>query len=168
MQLSDADLRVWMMDGKLKIEGFKEENLTPNGYDLTVEEVLIPSLGKPKRKGSAKVPPKTGFLVSTAEFLELGSRLAADIWIRTTWARLGIISSFGKVDAGFRGNLTLGAFNGSDKEVEIGIGDTFAQVTFHELRSAPTMTYAESSGTYQGQRGVTPSKPAGRRRSEPE
>ncbi len=168
MQLSDADLRVWMMDGKLKIEGFKEGNLTPNGYDLTVEEVLVPSVGKPKKKGSVKVPPQTGFLVSTAEFLELGPRLAADIWIRTTWARQGIISSFGKVDAGFRGNLTLAAFNSSDSEVEIGIGDTFAQITFHELRSAPTTTYAESSGTYQDQRGVTPPKSSGRRRSEPE
>lgn len=167
MQLSDADLRVWMMDGKLRIEGFREENLTPNGYDVTIGEVLIPSVGKPVRRGSVEVPPRTRFLVGTKESFELGPRLVADIWLRTTWARRGILASFGKVDAGFKGNLTLGGFNASEEEVEIAVGDTFAQVTFHELRSHPTSTYAERSGNYQGQVGITPPKPSGRRRSEP-
>ncbi len=168
MQLSDADLRVWMMDGKLVIEGFREENLTPNGYDVTVAEVLIEGRDEPVKKGSAMVPPKTRFMIGTDEFFELGPRLVADIWLRTTWARRGIMSSFGKVDAGFRGNLTLGGFNASEEEVEIAVGDTFAQVTFHELRSAPTLTYGERSGNYQDQVGITPSKSSGRRRSGPE
>ncbi len=157
-----------MMDGKLKIEGFREENLTPNGYDVTIAEVLIKGQKSPVKKGSVKVPPGTRFLIGTLEFFELGPRLVADIWLRTTWARQGVMSSFGKVDAGFRGNLTLGGFNASDEEVKLSVGDTFAQVTFHELRSAPSSTYGERSGNYQGQVGITPSKASGRRRSGPE
>ncbi len=164
MQLSDADLRVWMMDGKLTIKGFREENLTPNGYDLTIGEIVIPS-AKASKKGSLKVPPKTWFLISTAEFVSLGRRLSGDIWIRTTWARKGIIPSFGKVDAGFEGNLTLSAFNASEQDVAISVGETFAQITFHELRAPPSLSYPERSGTYQGQEGVTLSKSSGRRRS---
>ncbi len=167
MQLSDADLKVWMMDGKLRIKGFREENLTPNGYDVTIGEILLPGSGQPIKKGAVKVPPKTRFLIGTKEFFDLGPKLVGDIWIRTTWARQGVMSSFGKVDAGFRGNLTLGGFNASEEAVEIAVGATFAQVSFHELRSAPSSTYGETSGTYQNQVGITPSKSSSRRRSEP-
>jgi dCTP deaminase len=156
------------MDGKLRIEGFREDNLTPNGYDLTIGEVLVPSLDIDVKEGSVKVPPRTWFLVSTAEFLELGPRLTGDLWIRTTWARRGIIPAFGKVDAGFRGSLTLSALNASEEEVEIQVGDTFAQIIFSELRTSPSGTYGERSGTYQDQRGVTLSRSSDPGRSGPE
>lgn len=157
-----------MMDGKLQIEGFREENLTPNGYDLTVAEISLPATETSETKGSLKVPPKTWFLVSTEETLGLGPRVVGDLWPRTTWARRGILPAFGKVDAGFEGTLTLSAFNASEKPLEIAVGDTFAQITFHELRTQPEATYAESSGTYQGQAGITPSRSTDRKRSGPE
>ncbi|MFQ5837948.1 MAG: dCTP deaminase [Thermoplasmata archaeon] len=157
-----------MTEGMLRIGGFKEENLTPNGYDLTIGEVLIPSLDRSCSDGSVGVPANTWFLIGTVEFLDVGPKLAGDIWIRTTWARRGIIPAFGKVDAGFKGNLTLSALNASEKEVEFRVGDTFAQITFQELRSPPSMSYAERSGTYQGQVGVTLSRPSGREHSGPE
>ncbi len=167
MQLSDADVRVWMMDGKLQIKGFRDENLTPNGYDLTVAEVALPDADTIKKKGSLKVPPKTRFLVSTEEEVHLGPRVAGDLWLRTTWARQGVLPAFGKVDAGFEGNLTLAAFNASDRPIAIGVGDTFAQITFHEVRTRPEATYPESSGTYQGQSGVTPARSSDQTRSGP-
>ncbi|MCJ2520205.1 MAG: dCTP deaminase [Candidatus Thermoplasmatota archaeon] len=167
MQLSDEDLKVRMTEGKLKIVGFMEKNLTPNGYDLTIGEVLVPSLSSLHSEGTARISPKTWFLVSTMEFLELGPRLSGDLWIRTTWARRGIIPSFGKVDAGFKGNLTLSAFNASEEEIALPVGDTFAQITIHELGTPPSRTYPESSGTYQGQKGVTLSRSSGQGRSDP-
>jgi deoxycytidine triphosphate deaminase len=48
------------------------------------------------------------------------------------------------------------------------VGDTFAQITFHEVRTRPEATYPESSGTYQGQSGVTRARSEDQRRSEPE
>lgn len=156
-----------MIDGKLTIEEFREENLTPNGYDLTIGEVLIPSLQTSCKEGATRVPPGTWFLVSTLEFLDLGPRLAGDLWIRTSWARRGIIPAFGKVDSGFRGTLTLSALNASSQEVELRVGDTFAQITFHQLRTSPLRGYEERSGTYQDQRGVTLSRSSGPGRSGP-
>src|SRR2546422_764712 len=41
--LSDGDIRRYIAKGELRIEQFDEKNLTPNGYDVTIEEVLIPS-----------------------------------------------------------------------------------------------------------------------------
>ena len=64
------------------------------------------------------------------------------------------MSSFGKVDAGFEGTLTLSAFNSSDVDVVIPIGDRFAQIVFEWLDAPSEKVYAERSGNYQGQRGV--------------
>lgn len=155
------------MDGKLQIKGFRDGNLTPNGYDLTVAELALPDADTSKTEGSLEIPPKTRFLVSTEEEVHLGPRVTGDLWLRTTWARQGVLPAFGKVDAGFEGTLTLSAYNASERPLEIAVGDTFAQLTFHEVRSLPEATYAESSGTYQGQSGVTPARLPDRRRSGP-
>jgi len=153
--LSDGDIEVLMVTGKLKIEGFNDENLTPNGYDLTISDILIPSLNASFSNGTVQIPPLTWFLVGTKEVVELPEELAGDLWIKTSWARKGVISSFGKIDAGFRGNLTLSALNASNKELGISIGDKFAQIVFIPLKRSAVKSYAERSGNYQGQKGVT-------------
>ncbi len=141
--------------GDLVLEGFKRDSLTPNGYDLSIGELLIPSSGQKFTDGSPKVPPLTWFLVGTEEVVELPTGLTGQLWIRTSWARKGIIGSFGKVDAGFRGNLTLSAFNASSSAVEIPIGSRFAQIVFVRMESMPEKGYGERSGNYQDQRGIT-------------
>ena len=152
--LSDSAIRKAMVDGELAIEDFVEKNLTPNGYDLTISEIKVGQDGESQYDGEVKIPPMTWFAVSTKEYVKFGPRITSQLWIRTTWARRGIMSSFGKVDAGFEGTLTLSAFNSSDREVIIPIGDRFAQIVFEWLDSTSDKTYAERSGNYQGQRGV--------------
>jgi len=153
MILSDSQIKDLMDKGELVIIGFKEENLTPNGYDLTIEEVVVEER-KPQSKGDAVVPKDTWFAASTEEYVEFPSNLVGELWIRTTWARKGVISSFGIIDAGFEGTLTLSAFN-SYQEIEIPIGETFAQLVFHLLSEESEKKYSDRSGNYQGQKGVT-------------
>lgn len=157
--LSDADILARRAKGELTIEPFAERNLTPNGYDVSIEEVAIPSADLRVREGIARVPALARFAVSTRETVTLGRRLAAEIWLRTTWARRGAIASFGMIDAGFSGTLTFGAFNASDVVLEIPIGERFAQLVFLALESGASATYEKRSGTYQGQRGVTLDRP---------
>ncbi len=153
MVLSDSQIKELMEKGELAIDGFREENLTPNGYDLTVDEIVVEE-GKPQTKGNAVVRKESWFAVSTKEYVEFPSDVVGELWIRTSWARKGVISSFGMIDAGFEGNLTLSSFN-SYKEIEIPIGDTFAQLVFHPLDKKSERSYSERSGNYQGQEGVT-------------
>ena len=40
--LSDKSIVKLIADKQIVIEPFKEDNLTPNGYDLTVSEIEIP------------------------------------------------------------------------------------------------------------------------------
>lgn len=153
--LSDTDIIAMLSDGTLKIEGYSEGNLTPNGYDVTIQEILIPSTGERIVSGAASVPGNSWFVIGTKEYLVLPPNLVGEIWIRTTWVRKGILSSFGRIDAGFNGNLTFSAYNASKESVSVPVGERFAQVVFEELRSPPVKSYQERSGNYQGQRGIT-------------
>ena len=153
--LSDAEIKRWMAAGTLCITPFAEKNLTPNGYDLTIEEVMVP--GQVKAFDVA-VPSMTRFVVSTRERVELNGPVAAQLWIRTTWARRGVLASFGRIDAGFRGTLTLAAFNASAEPLPVKAGETFAQVVFEQLVGDVEKGYAQRSGNYQDQKGVTLAK----------
>ncbi len=152
--LSDKDVINAIDKKRLKIRGFKEENLTPNGYDLTIDEVLVNPSRTKVSEGRVLVPPLSSFVVSTKEFVEFGPELTGQLWIRSSWARKGIIASFGKIDAGFKGTLTLAGFNASPNDVEISVGDTFAQMVLEQVSSEPEETYEERSGNYQDQRGI--------------
>ncbi len=157
--LSDADILAYRAKGELSIEPFLESSLTPNGYDVSVEEVALPATGDRVRSGVAHVPGMSRFAVSTREAVTLGRHVAGQIWLRTTWARRGVLASFGMIDAGFSGTLTFGAFNAASSPLELPIGDRFAQIVFQTLESPAAATYDKRSGTYQGQRGVTLDRP---------
>ena len=152
--LSDADVLRLRAKGEVRIEPFREENLTPNGYDVTIAEVAVPSHGLVVKEDRAIVPPQARFAVGTREVVGCGPGVAAELWLRTTWARRGVLASFGMIDSGFRGALTLAAFNASHEELVLPIGDRFAQVVFLLLSSASEKGYAQRSGHYQDQRGV--------------
>jgi dCTP deaminase len=155
--LSDRDIRNYIAKGELHIDPFTESHLTPNGYDVSVEEVVVPAATVASR--IPRIPPSTRFAVSTRESIRLGRHLAGQIWLRTTWARRGVVAAFGMIDAGFSGTLTFGAFNGSAEPLEVPIGERFAQVVFLTLDSPASETYDQRSGTYQGQKGVTLERP---------
>ncbi len=162
--LSDADILDCIENGKLKIENFNERNLTPNGYDATIEEILYED--SIIRDGAAEVGPLKWFAVSTREYFRMGDDIAAQIWLRTSWARKGIQATFGKIDAGFEGTLTFSGFNASSKPVQLKVGERFAQVVFEKLSSTPLKTYDKRSAHYAGQRGVT-LEPICRKRNAP-
>ena len=153
--LSDTDIEQAITSGNLGIEPFIEKNLTPNGYDLSIAEVFIRKTDEHVKEGMASIPPMTWFAISTKEFVKMGPQITSQLWIRSSYARKGIMASFGKVDAGFHGTLTISCFNSNDTEIEIPIGDRFCQIVFEHLSSTPSELYEKKSGTYQNQRGVT-------------
>lgn len=152
--LSDADILRLLEKGEIRIDPFREESLTPNGYDVTIAEVAILSREERVTEGNAVVPSMTRFAVSTREVVELGPGVAAQLWLRTTWARRGVLASFGMIDSGFRGTLTLLAYNTSHEDLVVPIGETFVQVIFLALSSPSEKGYEKRSGHYQDQRGV--------------
>lgn len=150
---SDDDIMESLMTGNLGISNFEEKGLTPNGYDLRIAEISVN--GNVQKDGVVAIPPRTMFYVSTMERVRMPDDICAQLWLRTTWIRKGIIGAFGKIDAGFEGTLTLGAYNTSDNVIELPIGERFCQIVFETLTHPSSKSYAKRSGNYQGQTGVT-------------
>lgn len=152
--LSDVDIKNYIEENVLGIEPFIEKNLTPNGYDLSIDEVYIKKNDEHINEGMAVIPPLSWFAVSTKEFVKMGPLITSQLWIRSSYARKGVMASFGKVDAGFHGTLTISCFNSNDTPLEIPIGDRFCQIVFEKMNSIPSELYDKKSGNYQNQRGI--------------
>ena len=152
--LSDVDIKRNMENNELGIEPFNEKNLTPNGYDLSIDEIFIRKSNQHIKEGIAVIPAMTWFAISTKEFVKMGPQITSQLWIRSSYARKGVMASFGKVDAGFHGTLTISCFNSNDEPLEIPIGDRFCQIVFENMESIPSELYDKKSGNYQNQRGI--------------
>jgi len=153
--LSDGDIENSIKNNELSIEPYNPKNLTPNGYDLSIGEIYIKKTEQHIKEGIISIPPLSWFAISTKEYVKIGPCIASQLWIRSSYARKGILASFGKVDAGFEGTLTISCFNSNDEEIEIPIGDRFCQIVFENLSTKPNALYDVRSGSYQNQRGVT-------------
>lgn len=154
MILSDNDILKLIEKKELGIKPFNKKNLTPNGYDLTIEEVYIKKTDEHIKNGTVNIPSQTWFAISTREFVKMGSKITSQLWIRSSYARKGVMASFGKVDAGFHGTLTISCFNSSHEILEIPIGDRFCQIVFEFLSTEPSELYDKKSGGYQNQLGI--------------
>jgi dCTP deaminase len=155
---SDSDFLSAVAAGTFKADPWQPQDLTPNGLDLRIAHVLIPSASpEPISSGLAIVPPMTRFIIGTEQVLTMPKDAVGSLWIRSSYSRKGVIAAFGKVDAGFRGNLTVGAFNAGTEPLSIPIGDRFCQVVLETLSTPPQRDYG-ATGRYQDQRGVTLAK----------
>ncbi|MEM3396035.1 MAG: dCTP deaminase [Thermoplasmata archaeon] len=153
--LSDGEIKEYLKRQSLKIEPFVETNLTPNGIDLCAHEVWVEGMNEKIISASVAVPPHTRFMVSTKEKVSMPEDIVGMLWIKTSLARKGIFGAFGLVDAGFRGTLTLGFYNGSKETISLSPDAKIVQLVFVKLNSNPDKLYGERSGHYQNQEGIT-------------
>ena len=149
---SDRKILELAREGNLIGENFDVLSVTPNGYDLRIDQVWVSGN---VISGEAVIPAGTQFLVSTIEYIKMPEDAMGQIWIRSSYARKGVLGSFGAVDAGFHGNLTLSFLNASGSPVTVAKGERIAQLVIHDMSSRPAESYGERSGNYQGSRGVT-------------
>lgn len=140
--LSDKSIIKCIEQGLLKIDPYSTACLSPSGYDL--------------RSGiDVSLPGGACSLVNTLERVELSSSIAGQLFIRSSFAREGIIGSFGFVDPGFKGQLTVLIANLGTGEVLIRKGERFLQMVFHKLDSPSSRPYA---GKYQDSNGIVQSR----------
>jgi dCTP deaminase len=86
----------------------------------------------------------------TLEKVEMPSTIRGIPFLKTKWARKGLILSPGVVDAGFKGQLNLSIFNSSENTIHLTPGEKIAQLIFDKI-NPPEKTYAARSGNYQNQ-----------------
>jgi dCTP deaminase len=153
--LSDQDIIYRLENHTMKIDPFREKNLTPNGYDLTIAEVYTRNPEGKVTIGQVYLDPGDWCLVSTREHLEVPPNMCGSLYMRSSFIRKGLIAGFGLVDAGFKGTLTFSVKNIGPEQVALPIGERICQIAYQLLSSSPQKLYEARSGTYQGQKGIT-------------
>ncbi|MGC8618358.1 MAG: dCTP deaminase [Thermoplasmata archaeon] len=138
MILSDGSILELINQRVLSIDPFREERLTPNGYDFGLSEVVI-------------LRPGDGRQVESLESVTLPSYISAMMLLRSSYARKGVVASFGFVDAGFRGKIKFYLRNLGEETVEIVQERGAFQMIFLSMDKPALKTYEFRSGHYQNQ-----------------
>jgi dCTP deaminase len=116
------------------------------------EQSRIDSLfQQPETFTEFRFPPGVSALLATEDEVEIPETSEGFIQLRSTWARLGLLSPPTIADPGFHGTLTLEVFNASGSIVLIRPGDSLWSLHLVSA-SRGTPLY---DGRYQGQTGVT-------------
>ena len=103
--------------------------------------------------------PAHGFcLGTTLEHFNIPDNIVAFCTGKSTYARCGILITPTPFEPGWRGQATLEISNTTDYPAILYPGEGIVQVMFHKLNMRPITTYADRSGKYQDQKGVTPAK----------
>lgn len=87
----------------------------------------------PKKKQSIIFKPSDCYLVTTNEKVNIPENLTANMWLRSTLYRSGIIMSGGNVAPGYCGELSFTFFNAGPCKFEIELGARIIHIMFFEI-----------------------------------
>jgi len=168
MIVSDYDLRHDLEHGRLYIDPLYDNAVRQNGIDFHLgdevrrakkREILDVRSGlnledwtESEVCTSFVVHPNESLLCRTAEYIEMPDYLVGLCYLRSTYARLGIIIPATAVDAGFKGTLTVELRGCPSFGVRLYAFEPFMHVLFPRLDSPVVKLYR---GKYQGQIAVT-------------
>lgn len=153
MKLTDKEIESFCTNEVPLIKPFNEKHLTPNGYDLLMDEIEIGGKVQKICGKEIRISPKTPFRIMTMETINLPTNLVGQLWLRSTYARKGIMATFGFIDAGYCGKLAFSLYNSTDDNFIITRRERICQIVFERF-SNPEQSYEERSGNYQNQKSL--------------
>jgi dCTP deaminase len=121
----------------------------PKHFD---EKSLVDITGQ----GHCIIPPNSFALARTLEYFRIPSDVLVVCVGKSTYARCGIIVNVTPLEPEWEGHLTLEISNTTPLPAKIYANEGIAQLLFFQGDRVPSTTYAQRSGKYQKQRGVTP------------
>src|SRR5229473_2965296 len=129
--------------GLLIAEGYKETNLRPASYTLTVGDDYIDSEGEVRRlteKEDSFVFEKNSIVfVSIHEKFDIPFYIIARFNIRVNWVYDGVLLGTGpQVDPGFSGYLSCPLYNLTNADITIKRAQNFATIDFEKTTSLLT------------------------------
>jgi len=101
------------------------------------------------------VPPNSFALARTVEYFKMPKDTLAICLGKSTYARCGIIVNVTPFEPGFEGHITIEISNTTPLPAKIYANEGIAQVLFLQGDEACETTYADRSGKYQSQTGIT-------------
>ena len=101
-----------------------------------------------KEKKSLIIKPRESYLITTNESVNMPDDLTANMWLRSTLYRSGIIMSGGNIAPGYNGVLSFTFFNSGPVEMEVELGARIVHIMFFEILGKS----AEYRGQWKGGR----------------
>jgi dCTP deaminase len=105
------------------------------------------------------IPPHSFALAATMEYFRIPKDVLVVCLGKSTYARCGIIVNVTPLEPEWEGILTLEISNTTPLPAKIYSKEGLAQLLFFQGNEVPEITYAQRSGKYQNQVGVTLPKP---------
>ena len=101
------------------------------------------------------IPPNSFALARTVEYFKIPRNVLTICLGKSTYARCGIIVNVTPLEPEWEGHVTLEFSNTTNLPAKIYANEGVAQVLFLESDEVCATSYADRSGKYQGQVGVT-------------
>lgn len=101
------------------------------------------------------IPPNSFALARTVEYFRIPRHILTICLGKSTYARCGIIVNVTPLEPEWEGHVTLEFSNTTPLPAKIYAYEGVAQMIFLEADEVCDVSYAERSGKYQGQTGVT-------------
>ncbi|MCB0078734.1 MAG: dCTP deaminase [Anaerolineales bacterium] len=103
---------------------------------------------------SCLIPPNSFALARSVEYIRMPRNVLGIVLGKSSYARTGIVTNFTPLEPGWEGHITIEISNTTPLPARVYANEGIAQVLFFE-GDPPEVSYADKSGKYQGQRGIT-------------
>lgn len=101
------------------------------------------------------IPPNDFVLAETVETIKMPEDVLAVCVGKSTYARCGLVVNTTPLEPGWQGKVTLELSNTTKLPIRVYVGEGIAQVLFFGGAEPCEQSYAQKSGKYQGQTGLT-------------
>ncbi len=101
------------------------------------------------------IPPNSFVLTRTVEYFRIPKDVLVICLGKSTYARCGLIVNVTPLEPGWEGHVTLEISNTTPLPAKVYANEGVAQFLFFKGSTPCEVTYADRSGKYMGQKGVT-------------
>ncbi|GAB5492034.1 MAG: dCTP deaminase [Phototrophicaceae bacterium] len=153
-------------------EGIISYGVSSYGYDMRIADeykiftnvhsaIVDPKDFDPKSFVDFKgdiciIPPNSFVLARSIEYFRVPRSILCVCLGKSTYARCGLIVNVTPFEPEFEGHITIEISNTTPLPAKVYSNEGVSQVLFYEADEECEVSYADRSGKYQGQRGVTP------------
>jgi len=149
--LSDSEIEEMVRTNRIAIKPFSRANLQPSAYDTRVWPKAIVDGELVQFRKTLRIQPYSFALLATREYVRLPLDIVGRPYLRSSYVRQGLFpENQGRIEAGYKGNLTLPVVNLGRDAISIGIHDRLASIEFEHLSRPASKGY---SGRYQSSKG---------------
>ncbi|MFT3878677.1 MAG: dCTP deaminase [Gemmatales bacterium] len=170
----------WQIEKEIKIVPFAKDQVAKGvvsygvssyGYDVRVGrhfkvftnvygEIVDPKVFSSKAfvdvdADCCVIPPNSFALAETVEYFEIPRDILAICLGKSTYARCGIIVNVTPLEPEWRGKITIEISNTTPLPARIYANEGIAQILFLRADQVCKTSYADKSGKYQDQPGLT-------------